>query len=101
MVFYGFSRIQGRHGWFTDYGFILIVSVCIAFPSLAVNLIKNDIVVGLSDGGDVMLMTFVFTVAYEVGYIINRLSSVLLEELLNNPASVSLLSGDRKPQIRF
>lgn len=19
MVFYGFSRIQGRHGWFTDY----------------------------------------------------------------------------------
>ena len=22
-------------------------------------------------------------------------------ELLNNPASVSLLSGDRKPQIRF
>lgn len=38
-----------------------------------------------------------------------KLTSILLEEdceinhshILNNPVSVSLLSGDRKPQIRF
>lgn len=77
-------------------GFILIISVCIAFPSLAVNLIKNDIVVGLSDGGDIMLMTFVFTVAYEVGYIINRLSSVLLEELFKKTKVIPYIDDYRK-----
>lgn len=33
-------------------GLILIVGVCLAFPDLAINLIANDVVVGLSAGGE-------------------------------------------------
>ena len=62
-------------------GFIFIVSVCMAFPDPAINLITNDVVVGLSAGANVILTAFIFAVAYEIGYLVNRLGSVILEEL--------------------
>lgn len=77
-------------------GLILIVGVCLAFPDLAINLIANDVVVGLSAGGNVILTAFVFAVAYEVGYLINRLGSVVLEELLKKTKLIPYNDDYRK-----
>lgn len=77
-------------------GLILIVCVCIAFPDLAINLIANDVVVGLRAGGNVILTTLVFAVAYEVGYLINRLGSVVLEELLKKTKLIPYNDDYRK-----
>ena len=37
----------------------------------------------------------------EVARMLGKTHSNILRDILNNPGSVSLLSGDRKPQIRF
>ena len=65
-------------------GLVFIGGCLIIFPDTAVVLFNSDIIEDLGAGPEVVITVCTFAVAYEVGLIINRTGSVILEPLLKS-----------------
>lgn len=63
-------------------GLVFIGGVLILFPESALSLFNSEIVQNLGAGSEIVVTTAVFAAAYELGLIINRLGSVVIEDLL-------------------
>mgnify|MGYP003294330387 CR=1 FL=1 len=63
-------------------GAIFIVGTLFIYSDFAVNLIKSYLFTKISAEMTAIITTFVFGISYEVGYVINRIGSVVFEELL-------------------
>ena len=65
-------------------GLVFIGGCLIIFPDTAVALFNSDIIENLGAGPEIVITVCTFAVAYEVGLIINRTGSVILEPLLKS-----------------
>lgn len=65
-------------------GLVFIGGYLIIFPDTAVALFNCDIIENLGAGPETVITVCTFAVAYEVGLIINRTGSVILEPLLKS-----------------
>lgn len=63
-------------------GLVFIGGCLVIFPDTAVALFNSDIIENLGAGPEIVVTVCTFAVAYEVGLIINRTGSVVLEPLL-------------------
>lgn len=63
-------------------GFVFIGGCLIIFPDPIVAIFSSDIVKSLGSGPEIVITVCTFAVAYEVGLIINRTGSVILEPIL-------------------
>lgn len=63
-------------------GLVFIGGCLIIFPDTAVAIFNSDIIKSLGAGPEIVITVCTFAVAYEVGLIINRTGSVILEPLL-------------------
>lgn len=63
-------------------GLVFIGGCFIIFPDIAVAIFNSDIIKNLGAGPEIVITVCTFAVAYEVGLIINRIGSVVLEPLL-------------------
>lgn len=62
---------------------LLFVGGCIMFfPEKIMMLLDNEIIKDLSTGPEIVLTVCVFALAYEIGLIINRIGSVVIETVL-------------------
>ena len=62
---------------------------------------KVALITGITGQDGSYLAEFLLEKGYEVHGIVRRASISNTARIVNNPVPVSLLSGDRKPQIRF
>lgn len=63
-------------------GLVFIGGCSIIFPDTTVLALSSDIIKNLGAGSEIVVTVCAFAVAYEVGLIINRTGSVILEPLL-------------------
>lgn len=63
-------------------GLVFIGGSIIIFPDTAVTILNSDIIKSLGAGPEIVLTVCTFAIAYEVGLIINRTGSVILESFL-------------------
>lgn len=63
-------------------GLVFIGGCLIIFPDTAVAIFYSDIIKSLGAGPEIVITVCTFALAYEVGLIINRTGSVILEPLL-------------------
>lgn len=63
-------------------GLVFIGGCAIIFPEYALAVLNNDIVRSLGTGPEIVITVCAFAVAYEVGLIINRIGSVIIEDFL-------------------
>jgi len=63
-------------------GLVFIGGCVIIFPDTAVTVLSSDIIKNLGAGPEIVVTVCTFAVAYEVGLIINRTGSVILEPFL-------------------
>lgn len=63
-------------------GLVFLGGCVIIFPDTAVTVLNSDIIKNLGAGPEIVVTVCTFAVAYEVGLIINRTGSVLLEDFL-------------------
>lgn len=63
-------------------GLVFIGGCIVIYPTYATELISNEIVKSLGTGPEIIVTVCAFAVAYEVGLIINRFGSVVIEPFL-------------------
>lgn len=63
-------------------GLVFIGGCLVIFQDFTVALFSNDIIENISAGPEIVITVCIFAVAYEVGLIINRIGSVIIEPFL-------------------
>ena len=63
-------------------GLVFVGGLIIIFPQYAIQLIQSDFYEKLKTGPEVILTICIFAIAYEIGLIINRIGSVIIEPFL-------------------
>ncbi len=63
-------------------GLVFIGGCVIIFPDTATAVLNSEIIKNLGTGPEIVITVCAFAIAYEVGLIINRAGSVILEEIL-------------------
>lgn len=63
-------------------GLVFMGGGAIIFPTQALSLLKCEIVKNLGTGPEIVVTVAVFATAYELGLIINRFGSVIIEDVL-------------------
>ncbi len=63
-------------------GLVFIGGCVIIFPDTATAVLNSEIIKNLGTGPEIVVTVCAFAIAYEVGLIINRAGSVILEEIL-------------------
>ena len=63
-------------------GLIFVGGCAMIYPEHAVSLLTNELIVCIGTGPEIVLTVCAFAVAYEVGLVINRIGSVLVEPFL-------------------
>lgn len=63
-------------------GLVFIGGCLVIFQDFAFALFSNDIIENISAGPEIVITVCIFAVAYEVGLIINRIGSVIIEPFL-------------------
>ena len=63
-------------------GFVFLGGCIFIFPDIATTTLSSDIVKNLSAGHEIIVVVCIFAVVYEIGLIINRTGSVILEPFL-------------------
>ena len=63
-------------------GLVFIGGCIIIFPDTSVGIFNSEIIKNIGAGPEIVITVCTFAVAYEVGLIINRTGSVILESLL-------------------
>ena len=63
-------------------GLVFIGGCVIIFPEYALNVLNNEIIKNLGAGPEIVVTVCAFATAYELGLIINRVGSVVMEEFL-------------------
>lgn len=63
-------------------GLVFMGCLAIIYPECALNILKNDIIVNIETGPEIIFTVCTFAAAYEIGLIINRIGSVLIEPFL-------------------
>ena len=65
-------------------GLVFIGGCTMVYPDYAAELLVSDLIVNLGTGPEIVFTVCVFAAAYEVGIIINRIGSVVIEPILIN-----------------
>ncbi len=60
-------------------GLVTIGGAVLIYPCKVINFLNNDIIRNLSSGPEVVITICTLAIAYEVGLIVNRIGSVILE----------------------
>lgn len=63
-------------------GFVFVGCVMLQYPNEIINFVRSETFTHLTAISETLLLLFIVAIAYEIGLILNRLSSVLLEPLL-------------------
>lgn len=63
-------------------GLVFIGGCIIIFPEYTLTVLNNEIIKNLGTGPEIISTVCVFAVAYEIGLIINRIGSVIIEPIL-------------------
>lgn len=63
-------------------GLVFVGGLIIIFPQYAIQLIQSEFYENLKTGPEVILTICIFAIAYEIGLIINRVGSVVIEPFL-------------------
>lgn len=63
-------------------GLVFFGGCTMVFPDLAVSILTSDVIVNIGTGPEIVFTVCVFAAAYEVGLIINRIGSVIIEPAL-------------------
>ncbi len=63
-------------------GLVFVGGLIIIFPQYAIQLIQSEFYENLKTGPEVIITICIFAVAYEIGLIINRVGSVIIEPFL-------------------
>ena len=63
-------------------GLVFIGGCVIIFPEYTLTVLNNEIIKNLGTGPEIIITVCAFAAAYEVGLIINRVGSVIIEPLL-------------------
>ena len=63
-------------------GLVFIGGCTMVYPDYAAELLVSDLIVNLGTGPEIVFTVCVFAAAYEVGIIINRIGSVVIEPIL-------------------
>ena len=63
-------------------GLVFISGCVIIFPETAVAVLNSEFIKSMGTGPEIVVTVCTFAIAYEVGLIINRTGSVILEEFL-------------------
>lgn len=62
---------------------LIFLGICVTiFPDVLLKLLKSEIMSSVNTGSEIILTTCTFAIAYEIGLIINRIGSVILEPFL-------------------
>lgn len=62
-------------------GLVFIGGCTMVYPEVASNILLSDVMVSLGTGPEIVFTVCVFAAAYEVGLIINRIGSVIIEPI--------------------
>lgn len=62
-------------------GLVFIGGCVLLFSQYIIDLLKNEIIKGLSAGPEIVITVCVFAIAYETGLIINRIGSTIIEPI--------------------
>ena len=63
-------------------GFVFLGGIAVLFMRYVANVLECTLVTDISAGSEVVFVVCAFAIAYEIGLIINRIGSVVLEPLL-------------------
>lgn len=63
-------------------GLVFIGGCVVIFPEYALNVLNHEIIKNLGTGPEIIVTVCTFAIAYEVGLIINRIGSVIIEDFL-------------------
>lgn len=63
-------------------GLVLIGGCVVIFPEYALCVLENEIITNLGAGPEIVVTVCAFAIAYEVGLIVNRIGSVIIETFL-------------------
>lgn len=63
-------------------GLVFIGGSVVVYPARALSILKSEIVRNLGTGPEIVVTVAVFATAYELGLIINRFGSVIIEDVL-------------------
>ena len=63
-------------------GLVFIGGCAMVYPELATGFLKSEVIINLKTSPEIILTVCAFAVAYEVGLIINRIGSVVVEPVL-------------------
>lgn len=63
-------------------GLLFVGGCMVIFPEKIMLVLDNEIIKNISTGPEIILTVCVFAIAYEIGLIINRLGSILVETIL-------------------
>lgn len=63
-------------------GLVFMGVSIIIFPNYAISLLENGIILKIGAGPEIIITICIFSVAYEIGLIINRIGSIIIEPIL-------------------
>ena len=63
-------------------GLVFFGGCAVVFPMDTLNLLKNEIITSIGTGPEIVFTVCAFAAAYEIGLIINRIGSVIIEPVL-------------------
>lgn len=63
-------------------GLVFLGGCVILYPDSAITILNNEVIKNLGTGPEIIIVICAFAIAYEVGLIINRIGSIILEPFL-------------------
>lgn len=63
-------------------GLVFLGGCVILYPDSAITMLNNEVIKNLGTGPEIIIVICAFAIAYEVGLIINRIGSIILEPFL-------------------
>lgn len=69
-------------------GLVFMGGCIMVYPNFAANMLTSDIAINIGSSPEIILIVCFFAAAYEVGLIINRIGSVVIEPILRKTKAI-------------
>ena len=69
-------------------GLVFMGGCAMVYPDFAASILKSEVIINIGTGPEIVLTVCAFAAAYEVGLIINRVGSVIIEPILKKVKAI-------------